>query len=80
MASVLTDNKPTRMHVWHISWLKKLYIYNMMPNKEKNIFHPTIIQIKSQSIVLIVRKLKQGVQYYTAAICVIKYRVVDSAF
>ena len=51
-----------------------------MPNKEKNMFHHTIIQINSQSIVVIVRKLKQGVQYYTAAICVIKHRVVDSAF
>ena len=39
-----------------------------MPNKEKNMFHHTIIQINSQSIVVIVRKLKQGVEYYTAAI------------
>ena len=36
----------------------------------------TIIQMNSPFIVVIVIKVKQGVQYYTAAICVIKYRVV----
>ena len=48
----------------------------MMPDKGKICVHHTILTINSPFIVVIVRKLKPGVQYYTAVICVPKYRVV----